>query len=147
MIAWPDAKAVSRVPHQGKRIRVQVVNVYDGDTCTILVPIDQSFLKLNLRLQGVDCPEMAPARTRLGQMEARVATRVRDHVAGLIDQREFTAQLDQWDKYGGRALGQLWLSREQTLNEYLLAHGLAKPYDGRARSAWTRAELEAILPE
>lgn len=166
VIVWPeDHTKVDSVPHQGKKVDVKVVDVYDGDTCTILVPFGGKFQKLKLREKGVDAPEIRARRDKskdselsaieiaeldeLVKMEKRAAISVRNHISEMILGRVLTVQLDErWDKYGGRVLGSLYLPKgiaERTLGSYLLGNRLGKEYNGGKKVGWTREELEFIL--
>lgn len=43
---------------KGKEFFARVVDVYDGDTLTLIIPIESSFYKYPIRLMGIDTCEM-----------------------------------------------------------------------------------------
>ena len=151
-MGWPEPSDVPTVPHQGERVRVLVYDVYDGDTCSIITRMSgNEYLKLKIRVLGVDTPEVEvrgkKKGTELGYIEEQAGAHVREKVKALIEGKECDVRLDKWDKYGGRANGVVYLdSREHaTLTEYLLANGYAKPYYGKAKEEWTQEELAEML--
>ena len=149
---WPDAKDVSRVPYKGEIIKVKIVSVYDGDTCTAIIPFSKSFIKLSVRVEGIDTPELHvrskkawkddPERCQLEEEAGRL---VRDEVKPLLEGKVCKAQLLKWDKYGGRVIAHIWPDSDQSLAEYLLERGQARPYAGEKKAIWTTEELRAIV--
>ena len=160
VLDWPAEEDVSAVPHKGEVITVKVTSVYDGDTCTILIPYGSEFMKYKLRVIGVDAPEIKARRDRskdsektaeeiaeldeLVALEKRAAANVRDIVKEMICDKEIKVVIDRHDKYGGRLLGSIHLPRgygEKTLKDYLLQHKMAKEYYGQKKEEWTKEEL------
>jgi len=140
-INWPDPKATSKVPHRHQHVVVKVISVYDGDTFKALVPIGDAFLKLAIRVNGVDSPEIR-ARAALEKQAALV---VRDRVAEQLDQQEIVICPVDWDKYGGRLLADCWLPSGESLTEWLLERRMGKAYHGAKKQPWQKEELEAIV--
>lgn len=136
-----DPKLVPTIPYQNERILCRVIDVYDGDTCTILFLIRKIPFKIKLRVLGIDTPEKARCPDR--EKEAgRAVTKV---VKDMINDRLFEVQLAKWDKYGGRVLGHLYLSETETLTDFLLKNGMGKPYEGRKKEDWTDEELADVI--
>jgi len=48
---------------------------------------------------------------------------------------EIDVQILKWDKYGGRALADVFLDH-QSLAQSLISAGLARPYKGDAKQSW-----------
>jgi endonuclease YncB( thermonuclease family) len=148
---WPDAKSVDRVPSKGERIEVKVISVHDGDTFCALVPIGNAFLKLDVRVLGIDAPEVqvrdATKGTELGRLQEQAGAVVRNCIAALIDQQVIGIRCTKWDKYGGRVLADVWLPDGQLLSEYLLQRQFVKAYQGQKKQAWTQEELDRIIAQ
>jgi micrococcal nuclease len=117
---------------------VTVLSVLDGDT--VKVRIDDcrpAFLcEVSVRVNGIDTPEshMPPAKCveekRMGQAAALYAR-------GLLSPGEsVTARFDHPDKFGGRWDGDIALPDGRWLGETMIAHGLARPYGGKAKGSW-----------
>jgi endonuclease YncB( thermonuclease family) len=43
---------------KGKQLWARIVDIYDGDTITVVVYLYDEFTKLKIRLQGIDTPEL-----------------------------------------------------------------------------------------
>ncbi|NBF39639.1 MAG: nuclease [Spirochaetes bacterium] len=107
-----------------------VVEVRDGDT----IEVDVGTGTVAVRLHGVDCPESGQP---YGQQAARYTTR---HTLG----RRITVEVTDRDRYG-RLVGIVWLPDGGSLNEALVAAGLAWWYRTYAPDDATlrRAEQQA----
>ncbi len=137
-----DPETVPVIPYQNERIFCRVVDVYDGDTCTILLLVNRKVpFKIKLRILGIDTPEKA----RCSDHEKQAGRAVAEIVKDMIDDRLFEVQIKKWDKYGGRVLGHLYLSTNETLTDFLLEEGLGKAYDGSKKEDWTAEELDAVI--
>lgn len=114
----------------------KVTRVIDGDTVEIAVGFLPEPLppKLSVRILGVDTPEKAPrAKCEAEAEKAKQASAFTK--AAVTNAREVEVQLEEWDKYGGRVLGHIILDG-QSLSDMLIHVGLARPYQGEAKSSW-----------
>jgi endonuclease YncB( thermonuclease family) len=114
-----------------------VLRVVDGDSIKISAPFLPHPLPstLILRLRGVDTPEVG-WRASCSE-ESQFATMATNGTEGWLQQRTTRIQLDRWDKYGGRVLGDVIdIHTSERLTDWLLAVGLALPYNGRTRPDW-----------
>ena len=151
-LEWPDPKTVPSFPYQGEIVDAYVYNVYDGDTCSIIISLKNfGYMKLKIRVIGVDTPEIKIRGARknmpIGDLEKKAAIHVRDKVKNLIEGKVCQVRMDKWDKYGGRVIGVVYLTSKKyaTLTEYLLANGYAKKYYGSKKEEWKSEELNSIL--
>lgn len=156
-IQWVESEYVPLTPYKNKMIYAKVVDVYDGDTITILIMYGDAPMKLKVRLQGVDAPELVvkkkPGKVytaeeeELMALEMRAGAHVRDKVKKLIDKKEVIVKLIKCDKYGGRQVGAVYLKPQsyETLTEYLLSKRYGKPYQAQKKDDWTKEELLYIL--
>lgn len=114
----------------------EITRVIDGDTVEIAVDFLPSPLppKLSIRVIGIDTPEKSP-RAQC-DAEAALAKKAsaftKDAVANAT---EVDVKILKWDKYGGRALGTIFLDH-QSLAQSLISAGLARPYKGDAKQSW-----------
>lgn len=95
-----------------KSAQGEVVSVYDGDTCTLLVGKEE----YKIRLEGIDTPEMDQA----------FGKRAKQALSGYIFGKQVTAQLSGKDRYE-RYLGTL-LVDGQNVNLQLVKDGCAWHY-------------------
>jgi micrococcal nuclease len=116
--------------HNLYHYRAHVVEVYDGDTCTVDLDLGlYVWLKAQkVRLHRINAPEMRGPEKDAG-------TKARDYLRSLIlDQRIIMETIkDRTEKYG-RYLGELWLEREGqwvNVNDLMVQNGFAvyKDYD------------------
>ena len=121
---------------KGVTYDAQIVRVNDGDTVVIAAPFLPQPLKpeLAVRIYGVDTPEKGfrakcPQEDQRGQM----ATAFTKQAVAQAQQRQVV--LYDWDKFGGRVLGDLILNG-QSLRAMLIANGFAREYFGEAKQSW-----------
>lgn len=106
------------------------VAVADGDTFTLLTPEKK---QIKVRLYGIDCPEK---RQDFGAAARRF-------LSNAIFQKPLQIQVKGTDRYG-RMLAVVYTGEEKSVNEALLAAGMAwhyKEYDKNPH--WRALEAEA----
>lgn len=114
----------------------KIVSVVDGDTIKFEANFLPSPLKkeLSLRVYGVDTPEKGSrAKCASEAKMGEAATAFTKKSVG--DAKVVRVVLREWDKYGGRVLGDLELDGK-SLRGMLIASGLARPYFGEAKKSW-----------
>lgn len=148
---YDDAELFS---FQGLRSPCKVVDVYDGDTVTIVLKdalTPNTLTKLKIRLLGIDTPELRDPDTKAAGLAARnwlLAQLIHlshediqayEHldkkgVRALLKayQGLHFVELHGFDKYG-RVLGRVWADADDVradndLNAQLIARDLAKPF-------------------
>lgn len=129
--------------------RSRVLSVHDGDTVTVDVDLGFSVWvrKCVIRLDGLDAPELPTPEGHAAKMEltrilvsdgVNEASRV---VGAMGREIILRTRKDRDDKYG-RMLGTIILptlttegvtSVDVNVNNYLIAHGFARPYSGGPR--------------
>jgi endonuclease YncB( thermonuclease family) len=115
-----------RFSMKGKFVRCRVVKVYDGDTITIIFPFSNAFYKHNLRLFGIDTPELRSTNI----VEKTKAILARDWLKKQILGNIVWVQFENEDKYG-RLLGTVYKTRkEESINSQLIQNGFAVQYNG-----------------
>jgi len=134
-----SARPFVPVPDDGV---ARVCRVYDGDTLTLLCRVAGRLATLQLRVRGIDAPELRCAAQK------KCACLVRDVVRALLLGREVRVVGDSLDKYG-RLLGDVLLpgaanDETDTLSKFLMSRGLSRPYDGSSRLPWSPESLDAI---
>jgi endonuclease YncB( thermonuclease family) len=128
----------------------RLVDVYDGDTLTIIVNVFDSFTKLHIRLQGIDAPEMRSKSKSIHDLaiqaknellyfftnEKQLISRPRDYLGMNI----IVCYLKCYgfDKYG-RVLADVYIDdapNSISVSDHLMQGGHAYKYDGgKKRSA------------
>jgi endonuclease YncB( thermonuclease family) len=113
-----------------------ITRVIDGDTVAFQATFLPPPLKqeLSIRVFGVDTPEkghraMCPSEAQRGEA-ASAFTKAQINAA----QKRQVALMD-WDKYGGRVLGDVLLDGK-SLRAMLIQNGFAREYYGEAKQSW-----------
>jgi endonuclease YncB( thermonuclease family) len=113
-----------------------ITRVIDGDTVAFQADFLPAPLKkeLSIRVYGVDTPEkgfraQCPSEAQRGE----AASAFTKAAVAQASQRQVV--LMDWDKYGGRVLGDVILNG-QSLRQMLIANGFAREYYGEAKTSW-----------
>jgi len=90
--------------------------------------------ELSIRVYGVDTPEkgfraQCPSEAQRGE----AASAFTKQMIAASQQRQVV--LMDWDKYGGRVLGDVILNGV-SLRQQLIANGFAREYYGEAKQSW-----------
>lgn len=121
---------------KGVMYDVVLTRVIDGDTVGFQANWLPDPLKkeLSIRVYGVDTPEKSfrakcPAEAQRGE----AATEFTKKLINSSQKRQIV--LMDWDKYGGRVLGDVVLDGK-SLRQQLIANGFAREYYGEAKTSW-----------
>ena len=110
-----------------------VIKVYDGDTLTIGFLHGSVAVRENVRVRGIDTPEL---RTK-NKEEKRLALLARSRLKEVTMGKVVTMIKPECDKYG-RLLCDLATQDLDSIAEYMLqAPGICRQYHGGARLPWT----------
>jgi len=146
----------------GMSLNGKVVELYDGDTCKIILPLNNVFYKFDCRLCGIDTPEIKPSLTKPNrEKEIVMAKTARNELLKLIclnnkcleninitkkkiettlkeNKNLVTVKCLEFDKYG-RLLVELYgTNQTKSFNKILVDKNLAVEYDGGTKiNPWT----------
>lgn len=113
-----------------------IIRVIDGDTVAFQANWLPKPLKkeLSIRVYGVDTPEKGfRAKCPQENQRGHLATSFTWKVVNAAQKRQIV--LMDWDKYGGRVLGDVLLDG-QSLRSMLIQNGFAREYYGEAKTSW-----------
>ena len=131
----------------------KILDIYDGDTVTLTVKVNETYYRMNARLHGIDTPEMRSCNEDV----KHAAKQARNYLIRLITNAnpglEITRQEIRnickevnsillvkgkgFDKYG-RLLVELWKEGDTTsINSQMVSAGYAGVYDGGTKKFWT----------
>lgn len=113
-----------------------ITRVLDGDT----VEFEASFLPqplkpvLKLRIWGIDTPEkghraQCPQEAQWGEMATNLTKQL------VLNSSRRQIIIKDWDKFGGRVLGDLYLDGV-SLRDSLIKANLGREYYGDAKKSW-----------
>jgi endonuclease YncB( thermonuclease family) len=113
-----------------------ITRVIDGDTVAFQADFLPAPLKkeLSIRVYGVDTPEkghraQCPSEAQRGEAASAFTKQL------ITNSQKRQVVLMDWDKYGGRVLGDVILNGV-SLRQQLLANGFAREYYGEAKTSW-----------
>lgn len=129
--------ATAQAAPQAQIYEFPITRVKDGDTVEFRADFLPSPLKpvLSLRVLGVDTPEKAP-RAKCPAEAERGARATAFTKQALQNARTIHIELVDWDKFGGRVLGDVIIDGRLRLSQLLIDNQLARPYHGEAKSSW-----------
>jgi endonuclease YncB( thermonuclease family) len=91
-------------------------------------------LELSIRVFGVDTPEKGHrAQCASEAQRGEAASAFTKQLIAASQKRQIV--LMDWDKYGGRVLGDVLLNGV-SLRQQLIANGFAREYYGEAKTSW-----------
>lgn len=115
----------------------KINRVVDGDTVEVATPWTPDPLpkKMSIRVFGVDTPEKGfrakcPQEDQRGQAATAFTKKV------ITESRTAQVLVMDWDKYGGRLLGDIILDNNTSLRGLLIQNGFAREYYGEAKTSW-----------
>ena len=115
---------------------IVITRVVDGDTVAFRADWLPEPLKkeLSVRVFGVDTPEKGfRAKCPQEAQRGEAATAFTKQAVSSATRRQMI--LLDWDKYGGRVLGDVLLNG-QSLRQMLIQNGFAREYYGEAKTSW-----------
>jgi endonuclease YncB( thermonuclease family) len=146
----------------GLTLKGKVVEAYDGDTCKIVLPIQNTLYKFTCRLNGIDAPEMKPRKDKQNRdAEIVLAKKARAELLKLllpgnlavdnldIKKEDIVAELEknrklitvkclEFDKYGRLLVELFGDSNTESFNKVLIEKNLSVSYDGGKKiNPWT----------
>ena len=128
--------AFAQKEKHGVTYDVVLTRVIDGDTVAFQANWLPDPLKkeLSIRVFGVDTPEKS-FRAKCPSEAARgeAASAFTKQIINASTKRQII--LMDWDKYGGRVLGDVILDGK-SLRQQLIAQGFAREYYGEAKTSW-----------
>ena len=113
-----------------------ITRVIDGDTVAFQADFLPAPLKkeLSIRVYGVDTPEKGfRAQCASEAQRGEAASAFTKQMIANSQQRQVV--LMDWDKYGGRVLGDVILNGVSLRSE-LIRNGFAREYYGEAKKSW-----------
>lgn len=128
--------ALAQQQKTGVMYNVVLTRVIDGDTVAFQANWLPDPLKkeLSLRVFGVDTPEKG-FRAKCPQEDQRGQAATAFTKQAINSSQNKQILLMDWDKYGGRVLGDLLLDGK-SLRQMLIANGFAREYYGEAKTSW-----------
>lgn len=135
---------------EGLKTYARVIDIYDGDTITIVIDVNSFFLKFRCRLNGIDTCEIRSKNIQNKQLAVQAKNRLFNLVTGhtideVYNKKELIEYFDknisviwvhclEFDKYG-RLLIDCYASQDEpkSFSQILIDDRLAYSYDGETK--------------
>lgn len=138
-----DYKKIPLFSFKDKIIIARIVEVYDGDTCTILFEYNGEIIKYKCRCMGYDCAEMRPKKDDPNRdQEKALALKAKNRFIELTGGPDSIVQIKclDFDKYG-RILGYIYsldsdIIHDESINNIMIREGHGKAYEGGTKEEW-----------
>ena len=136
ILALLPALVFAKKMSQGMVYDAELLRVIDGDTVVIAAPFLPKPLKpeLAVRIYGVDTPESG-FRAKCKQEATRGKAASEFTKQAVANSQHQQVVLYDWDKFGGRVLGDILLNGK-SLRAELIKNGFAREYYGEAKQSW-----------
>lgn len=131
-----DCSTIKRFSFDGIDTYARVIKVCDTDTLTIIFEMNDEMIKINVRLAGIDAPEL---HSQI-ESERELCISGMECLNSMIGDQVVRVELQNMDKYG-RTLANVYTLDEININEYLLEQKYVRAYSGGAKQTWTAEEL------
>lgn len=113
----------------------RVVDVYDGDTCTIIFLYKDEVIKYKVRCYGYDSPEMRPSLKKENREEEIEKAKIaKEYFKSLVNYNDGLTyiHIHKFDKYG-RLLGTFYNNENfegKSINDLMIENGHGYSYFG-----------------
>tara|TARA_B110000902_G_C14248045_1_gene565032 strand:- start:244 stop:654 length:411 start_codon:yes stop_codon:yes gene_type:complete len=106
------------------KTKAKVVKVYDGDTIWVAFNYKGKYVRIKIRLYGIDTPELRSKHN----LEKEKAIDAREYLKRMIFNKIITLECGKFDKYG-RLLGKIYYNNIY-VNQKMIEMGLGIAYNG-----------------
>jgi len=137
-----DYSKITSPPCKGETVEAIIIDIYDGDTYTVVYNIKKVPFKIRVRLEGIDTPEI---RRVTAESEKEASLLIREHMKSILLDKKVKLKVVKWGKYGGRIIGRIYHDKVGDVSLYLLDKRLAKIYKGRTKNRWVESECRTII--
>lgn len=133
--------------YKGLHFKAKVVDIYDGDTLTVVFRYNGKLQQHSCRMLGYDSPEMKPPKTQVNRdLEIAAAIKAKTALSNIILNRVIDIQCDQFDKYGRILITIMirpptsicchYCTPKINLNKWMIDQGYGIPYTGGTKVAF-----------
>lgn len=116
-------------------VQARVIRVIDGDTPAVIAQVwPGHYVSISIRVGGIDTPEKkGRAKNAWEAQQAELASQA---TRELIEDKEVLLYNLQYEKFGGRMLGDVKTLDGTDVAQNLISKGLARAYDGGTKEDW-----------
>ena len=134
-----DLTTVKKFSFEGFITYAKVIKVHDADTVTLLFEYNDTIVKYNVRIDGIDAPEL---HSKIPE-EANLSKKGKEYLTNIVLHTIVKVVCKDFDKYG-RILADIYTLKTSSTNEIqetnvsqlLLRGGYVRTYNGGTKAAW-----------
>lgn len=141
------AEKTQKFSYKDMTVKAKMVDIYDGDTLTLVFRYRGELQQHSCRMLGYDSPEMKPPKSKPNrQAEIEAAKAARQALKDLLERHQImTVKCHQFDKYGrilvtitvpggtGIFGGCCCFGGHINVNQWMIDHGYGYKYDGGSK--------------
>lgn len=135
-----DLTTIKKFSFDGYQTYAKVIKVHDADTITLLFEYKDDIVKYNIRIGGIDAPEL---HSKVPE-EAALSKKGKDYLSNLLLYTIVRVEFKDFDKYG-RALADIYILtsptsksfQESSVSQILIKGGYVRPYNGGTKEEWS----------
>tara|TARA_R100001163_G_C5060314_1_gene197120 strand:- start:210 stop:710 length:501 start_codon:yes stop_codon:yes gene_type:complete len=147
-----NSKKGKKFNYSGLKVKAKVVDIYDGDTLTLVFRYSGKLQQHSCRMIGYDSPEMRPSKNSPNrEKEIEAAKIAREKLISWIGEPNLTTKLidvklHDFDKYG-RILVDIYVDDRSKIfkccgngihiNQWMIDNGYGYAYDGGTKKAFS----------
>lgn len=125
-----DKNTVKKFSLESKIFIGKIVDVYDGDTCKVVIFFKNEFMKFNIRMSGYDTPELK-TKNDIEKSYSQISKKMLEK---LVLNKIVKLRCYDFDKYG-RLLGSIVVinsdkGEELDVNNFMIEHHFGYSYFG-----------------
>lgn len=131
-LLWTNPKTVKEFSFDGFECLGRVVRVHDCDTMTVMFQYNGDLCKKNLRLNGIDAPEL---RSTV-QQEADLSKAGQKFLSDLTLDKIIRIKMGDFDKYGRILADIATYDTNEDIIKKIIDGGFVRAYDGGHKDSW-----------
>ena len=114
-------------------MNINVIDIYDGDTITAIIPIYSNKFKFKCRLYGFDSPEKKPSLSNEDRIHEKYCADISKFaLSEKILNKKIKCKTHQLDKYG-RILVELFDDNNNNIKDYMIKNNCGYEYYGKTK--------------
>ena len=126
-----NPKTIKNNIFQDLEINAYCFNVHDTDTISVLFKFGSEIVKYNLRLNGIDAPELRSKN----ENEKKLCIEGTEYLKNMVLNKLIKIKTLKTDKYG-RMLAILYNDNDECINDLLIKKNFCRAYDGGTKESW-----------
>lgn len=126
-----NPKSIKNNIFQDLELKAYCFNVHDTDTISVLFKYNNEIIKYNLRLNGLDSPELHSKNEK----ERKLCLEGTEFLKNMVLNKLIKIKTLKTDKFG-RMLCLIYNDNNECINDLLIKKNYCRAYDGGTKQSW-----------